>query len=310
MYPSSETIIHSTNGTPFALELVADHTTAEGQTYQGITLNYNSLLFRLTGSAGLEGRVAKRIPLEFRWAKHINGCGRSWLGFGTIPSGEERYINLKYNNEIGSCWDRNYFLVATRRYSQKPLIESFFKSFQEQDMALWLSHGQFSLTNKVSLILAIKSKIPASLANEMKTYDDNLPIWRTDRKFTELTAKLSKAGRAYNNLHVVNKKANGELIYWLNVYDARNNNSGLYDQFEMDAWVNNLGPIVKGAPPLVRPVPIVATTAATTIVTPVTPTQLTTNTIATTAPNPVPAPPATATFRIPPTPRFRWGQRW
>jgi hypothetical protein len=47
---------------------------------------------------------------------------------------------------------------------------------------------------------------------------------------------------------------------------------GLYDQFEMDAWVNNQGPIVKGAAPLVRPqpataVPAVAATPATTVTT-------------------------------------------
>jgi hypothetical protein len=273
MISGLEVIVHQTNDVPFALELVADHSTLEGQTYQGFPLSYNNSFFRINnGYNGLDGRVVRSIPPEFRWAKYINGCGKSWVGFGTIPAGEEQYLNMKYSNEMGSAWDRNYFLVATRKNSQKYLLENFFKTFQTRDMALWLSHGQFSISNKVSLFIAIKSKIPDSLSNEMRAYDENMVKWRNDPKVNDLFVKLRNAGRSYNSLQVVNKKPTGELVYWLNVYNTRVNISGLYDQFEMDAWVNNQGPIVKGAAPLVRPqpataVPAVAATPATTVTT-------------------------------------------
>jgi hypothetical protein len=261
MISGLEVIVHQTNDIPFALELVADHSTLEGKTYQGFQLSYNNDFFKINnGYRGIDGRVVRTLPPDFRWAKYINGCGRSWVGFGTIPPGEEQYINMKYANEMGSAWDRNYFLVATRKHSQKELLESFFKTFQTKDMALWLSHGQFSISNKVSLFLAIKSKIPTALSNEMKVYDENMAQWRVDPKVNELLVKLRNAGRSYNSLQVVNKKPTGELVYWLNVYNTRTNISGMYDQFEMDAWVNNQGPIVKGAAPLVRPQPAPAVT--------------------------------------------------
>lgn len=263
MISGLEVIVHQTNDIPFALELTADHTSLEGQTRQVLPLSYNNAFFKINnGYTGIDGRVVRTIPPDFRWVKYINGCGRSWVGFGTVPAGEEQYLNMKFDNEMGSVWDRNYFLVATRKHSQKHLLESFFKTFQTRDMALWLSHGQFSISNKVSFFLGIKSKIPTKLVDEMRAYDENMVQWKNDPKVAELVIKLRNAGQSYNSLQVVNKKPTGEFMYWLNVYNTRLHTSGMYDQFEMDAWVNNQGPIVKGAAPLVRPQPAAVPTVA------------------------------------------------
>ncbi len=261
MINGSDVIIHNSNGNPFALELCADLASNNGQVTQGSPLYYILHYFRIdTGYSGIDGRIVRFVPKELKWTKHINGCGRSWIGFGIIPSGEEQYLNPNYFNNLGCVWDKDHFLVMTRKYNQKELLEDFFKSFQKQDAAIWLSHGQFSISNKVSLTLGIKSRLPTSLVSEMAAYDQNLNQWRNDPKFSNLVNKLRDSNRRYYNLQVVNKKPDGELVYYLNVRDPAFHNSGLYTQFEMDAWINNQGPIVKGAPPLVRPEPAVQQT--------------------------------------------------
>jgi len=155
----------------------------------------------------------------------------------------EHYYTSK---ELYGWWSWREFMFSSPR---KDYMKEIFEAFTNKDIAMWFGSNPSNPFGGATLVIAIKSKIPEDILKAMYDGDENYYNLLKEVEKTGIKDKLKAAGKTYYALspkRPSDKDANNSkhnIIFWLNPSEQKENNYGWYTVEELEAWVEDKGPI-------------------------------------------------------------------
>jgi len=152
--------------------------------------------------------------------------------------------------ELACAWDSKSFGIRVAGKENKAHLQELYEAFQKKDIAIWLGGGQVFLN--AGLVLGIVSNIPEASLKTMHDADEDRHNLMQASSKTGILERLEKAGRKYfacspkwklKSTAQREVKTAYEVMYYLNPYEQRENNSGWFTVEDLDAWIEGDGPI-------------------------------------------------------------------
>lgn len=147
-------------------------------------------------------------------------------------------------HDVVCAWDEGKFAILVRGDENIGRLKELHQAFVNRDIVFGSVIAEF--TRRAGLTFVIDIRV--SEEDRLRVLEQDL-----DKKklmavaaATGISERLKAAGRTYHALspHWLDKER-GEVHFWLNPFDQRNNNYGWFTVNDLDAWIAGQGPIPK-----------------------------------------------------------------
>lgn len=203
---------------------------------------------------GLEGRQIAKSSNDLRWVDNTQFTSyvknkkvqTSWSGFcfNRESFGHQTPWDRAYpSGNLITLWDQDSFCALANNADDIASLKEVFEAFSKNDIAIWLGGG--GVFQNSGLCIGIASHLSEDVTKAWYNADIEAKKLRDDMAATGIEEKLKAAGKHYFALKP-KRKSDGGLEFWLNPENQDRNNSGWYDLCDLEAWIENKGPIIKG----------------------------------------------------------------
>lgn len=164
------------------------------------------------------------------------------------------------------AWDSRSFGIVVALKKNRKRLRKIYDALMNIDAVIGLSSP--IMLNNSGLVISIASKIPDIVAQDIKKRDEDqnkLKIASDDIGIVKRLEDICKADReAHGNSYYYPKcgvyacspkwakdvagalsNTKYDVVYWLNPRDQQKNNSGWFTVENLEAWIDNKGPIPK-----------------------------------------------------------------
>lgn len=195
-------------------------------------------------NAGLAARTISSVPEGYLF--YEKGATHSCLTFAPayyVQGWENRELDSS-PKEIATAWDGESFgMVLKNTDSFVAFLDRLHDSFQKKDIAVWLGGAEGLIAN-AGLVIVVASAVPVEAREVMRKSDLSYLDLEDAVKATNIRKILKEAEKDYYALSPRWKDEEaGEVIYWLNPMDQRNNNFGWFTLQDLLDWAKGEGPI-------------------------------------------------------------------
>lgn len=217
---------------------------------------------------GAEVRTITKVPKSLIFREFESAVYLVYSSYYEVeePSQEylDRMMEIRSDSEsdLQTAWSRGSFGIHLKKDQSDVLttrtmvLGQLYEALRRKDAMIFIG-GRSNPFGNGGLVIAIRSRVPADALRQMKESDENyldlIDAVEKVEKETGLKAKLEAAGRKYFYLSprwAKDVQLNGEttehpVVFWLNPYEQRKNNSGYYTVEQLLDWIEGKGPIPK-----------------------------------------------------------------
>lgn len=200
-----------------------------------------------TTKLGLDKRVISKTNSDLSWLRNIEFNSNKkpkvfWSGFWMGDFYGKPYFDDGGCGELYAQWDDGGFCALAYPSEKRSQLEKIYEAFAKNDIAIWLGGG--GVFENAGLCIAIASALPKDMVDKWLAYDLEALKIKEEFAATGIEDKLKAAHKAYYALSPRRDK-DGSLVYWLNPMDQDKNKFGWFKLKDLEAWINNKGPIPK-----------------------------------------------------------------
>jgi len=158
------------------------------------------------------------------------------------------------DHNFQSGWSRYGFqVVAEQETPAGQFLKDFYQALQKKDAAIYLSKDDDNPFGRAGLKLAIISRVPVESLDHMRECDEDAIRLKQTSESTLKKTGLDKL-KAYQDYYALSprwtkeneqKDTKYKIIYWLNPFDQKSNESGWFTVEDLLLWTEGKGPIPK-----------------------------------------------------------------
>lgn len=162
------------------------------------------------------------------------------------PSEKSRLTSLEEKERpktgLYTAWSSGDFMAVSNEPEQIEQLRTLYDAFEKKDIAIWIGGG--GAFQNAGLVIAMISRMPSEYISEWAEKDREVYQTRKAAHKTGIEERLRKAGKEFFALSP-KRNEDGEIIFWLNPMEQRQNNFGWFTVKDLDDWIEGKGPIPK-----------------------------------------------------------------
>jgi hypothetical protein len=209
---------------------------------------------------GADTRTAIKVPNDLKFFENLDGYAYLLFAssFGWMEESEltaEQFNNMieaRDGEELATAWSKKDFGVRMKNDVLNvgtSVLGQIYDAFVQRDAMIFLS-GQSNPFGNRGLILAIRSRMPEEVLNQMKEADEDYLNLLDAVEATGIEEQLKKADKRYYALSprwaTSSVKSRFPVVFLLNPCEQRENNWGWFTVEDLLDWIDgNRGPIPK-----------------------------------------------------------------
>lgn len=216
---------------------------------------------------GADARTVTKVPRELQL---FELGGYAYLIFADLRWMKREDLNEKFFNdileadgdeELATAWyeggsGSGQFGVRIKNDALNTgsmVLGQIYEAFKRRDAMIFsMGSGTNNPFARAGLTIAIRSRVPEEWLKKMKEADEDYLNLQEASAKTGIEAKLKVADKRYFALSPrwassIRRETTSQypVVYWLNPFEQRENNSGYFTVEELIDWIEGKGPIPK-----------------------------------------------------------------